>query len=166
MNIQRFILICLSLSLTACYTFNPAKSSTSLDKLKTFSVGIIVDEAGGPAFLSNKVTERIRSYFQQNTRLILIKNNADLTIEGRVTAYTTSPNNVGSDNIATSNRLTISLSLNCENTADPAQSFQNKNFDKFDIYGSNQSLPAVEGNLTTNIIDLLVVDIFNTVFTW
>lgn len=165
MKLQRFLLICISLFFTACYTFNPAKSSTSLDNIKTFSVGIIVDEAGGPAFLSNKVTERIRSYFQQNTRLILVKNNADLSIEGKITAYTTSPNNIGSDNNATSNRLTIALAINCENTADPSQSFQ-KSFDKFDVYDSNKSLPNVEAELTTNIIELLVVDIFNQVLNW
>lgn len=160
----KFYLLALSISMTACYTFNAAKTSSSLSKLKTFSIATVENEGGGPAYLSVKVTERLRSYFQQNTKLILVKNNADLIIDGKITAYSTTANAIGGDSRATGNRLTISLSLNCTNNANTDESFTNKSFTQFKTYEGD--LPSSENSLTDDISDLLVIDVFNAAFTW
>lgn len=163
---QKIYLILLSTLLTACYTFNPAKSSPLMTEFKTFSVSPLIDEGGSPAFLPNKLTEKIRNYFQQNTRMILVKDNGQLMIDGRITGYTTSPNAIGSDSRATSNRLTITLAINCYNNIKSEAMLTNQSIDQFMEYPVSTPLPSVEANLTDEISQLLVVKIFNEVFTW
>lgn len=162
----KIYLVILSTFLTACYTFNPAKSSPLISEFKTFSVAIFVDEGGSPAYLPNKITEKLSSYFQQNTRLILVKNNADLVIDGKITGYTTSPNAIGSDSRATSNRLTVSISVNGYNNLKSEDVIKNQSFSQFQEYPVNQPLPSVENTLNEDITDKLVIDVFNGIFTW
>ncbi|MFN8436410.1 MAG: LPS assembly lipoprotein LptE [Cytophagales bacterium] len=158
--------IILSFVLTGCYSFNPAKSSTSLAKMKTFSIGVITDQAGGPSFLSNKVTDKLRNYFLQNTRLKMVTENADLNITGKIVFYNTSTNAVSTTNTSENNRLTLRIVLDCENVIEPSESFQNSSFENFEVYNANQNLVSVEQDLTTKILDNITIEVFNKVFSW
>lgn len=98
--------------------------------------------------------------------MILVKDNGELMIDGRITGYTTTPNAIGSDSRATSNRLTITLAINCYNNIKSEAMLTNQTIDQFKEYPVTTPLPSVEQSLTDDISELLVVKIFNEVFTW
>ncbi len=163
---QKIYLILLSTFLTACYTFNPAKSSPLMSEFKTFSVSPIIDEGGSPAYLPNKLTEKIRSYFQQNTRMILVKDNGELMIDGKITSYTTGANAIGSDSRATSNRLTVNIAITGYNNIKSETLINNQSFSQFREYPVDSPLPSVETELNEDIVNKLTIDVFNGIFTW
>ncbi|HTF81211.1 MAG TPA: LptE family protein [Cytophagales bacterium] len=137
-----------------------------MNEFKTFSVSPLIDESGAPAYLANKLTEKIRNYFQQNTRMILVKQNGDLMVDGRITKYATAPNAIGSDSRATSNRLTVTVAITAYNNIKSQNILDNQSFEKFREYPVDTPLPSVESNLNEEIANLLVVEIFNGIFTW
>ena len=101
-------------------------------------------------------TERLKSYFQQNTSLTVISENGDLNMEGSIENYTLAPiapsaatgqNTVG---FSSQNRITITISVSYTNTKDEAFNFTNKSFSFFQDFDPNtQSLTQNERKVST-----------------
>ena len=84
-----------------------------------------------------------------------------------MTGYTVAASAVGAGDVASKNRLTITVKVNFTNRKYPEDNFEDKNFSGYADYDSTLSLDAVEAGLTTEIVDKLVEDIFNaTVAQW
>lgn len=150
--------------LSGCYSFSGTNLSPDV---KTISVDVFPDEAGGPSKLSNFFTEKVKNYYQQNSRLTLIKNNGDLRVEGRITNYTLTPEAQSGNNTAALNRLTISVIVNFQNTKDDQASFQNQSFSQFELFEQTKTLSQVEDELIEKISDRIILDLFNkTVASW
>ena len=121
---------------------------------------------GNPS-LSNDLTEAMKDKFRKLTRLEQVDMDGDLEITGEIIGYEVAASAVSADEIATQNRLTVTVKVNFESRKYPEDSFSNKNFSAYADYDSTNSLDAVENALCTEIIDKIVEDLFNaTVAQW
>lgn len=116
--------------------------------------------------LSNSLTEALQDKFRKMTRLEQVEMDGDLEIEGSVTGYDVRAAAISADEVASMNRLTVSVKIKFTNRKYPEEDFE-KSFSAYGDYESTQSLDAVEGTLCEDIVDKLVEDILNaTVANW
>ncbi|MCL2502123.1 MAG: LPS assembly lipoprotein LptE [Bacteroidales bacterium] len=132
--------------------------------VQTIYVGYIDNRAPlvNPA-LSNIVTEQLKDKFLKLTRLSLVDEDDDwdLRMEGEITDYETRSIAVTAEEVATMQRLTITLRITFENKEDPSQSFDNRQFSKFSDYPATRTLGDVESTLVPEIVEQLIEEIFN-----
>lgn len=161
------ILAALTLSVCSCGIYSFSGTSIQPD-INTITIGYFEYRAlkVNPS-LSNDLTEAIRTRFRRMTRLEQVDTDGDLEIIGEVTGYTVAASAVAAGDVASKNRLTITVKVNFTNRKYPEDNFEDKNFSGYADYDSTLSLDAVEAGLTTEIVDKLVEDIFNaTVAQW
>lgn len=161
------ILAALTLSVCSCGIYSFSGTSIQPD-VNTITIGYFEYRAlkVNPS-LSNELTEAIRTRFRRMTRLEQVDTDGDLEITGEVTGYTVAASAVAAGDMASKNRLTITVKVNFTNRKYPEDNFEDKNFSGYADYDSTLSLDAVEAGLTTEIVDKLVEDIFNaTVAQW
>ena len=72
-----------------------------------------------------------------------------------------SASSITADEVAASNKLTISVKVSFINRKHPEDDFTDKSFSNYSEYDSTLSIDAVEANLTAEIVEKLVEDIFN-----
>lgn len=161
------ILATLTLSVCSCGIYSFSGTSIQPD-VNTITIGYFEYRAMkvNPS-LSNELTEAIRTRFRRMTRLEQVDTDGDLEITGEVTGYTVAASAVAAGDVASKNRLTITVKVSFTNRKYPEDNFEDKNFSGYADYDSTLSLDAVEAGLTTEIVDKLVEDIFNaTVAQW
>lgn len=161
------VLAALTLSVCSCGIYSFSGTSIQPD-INTITIGYFEYRAlkVNPS-LSNDLTEAIRTRFRRMTRLEQVDTDGDLEITGEVTGYTVAASAVAAGDVASKNRLTITVKVNFTNRKYPEDNFEDKNFSGYADYDSTLSLDAVEAGLTTKIVDKLVEDIFNaTVAQW
>lgn len=161
------VLVALTLSVCSCGIYSFSGTSIQPD-VNTITIGYFEYRAlkVNPS-LSNELTEAIRTRFRRMTRLEQVDTDGDLEITGEVTGYTVAASAVAAGDVASKNRLTITVKVNFTNRKYPEDNFEDKNFSGYADYDSTLSLDAVEAGLTTEIVDKLVEDIFNaTVAQW
>ena len=101
------------------------------------------------------------------TRLEQVEQDGDLEITGEIIGYSVAPTAVSANEVATQNRLTVTVRVNFSNRKYPEDDFDAKNFSAYADYDSTNSLDAVESTLCAEIVDKLIEDIFNaTVAQW
>ena len=146
------------------YSFSGASISP---EVKTFTVKFFTKTASlGPASLSQTFTEKLKDKFISQTNLGLVDKNGDLTFEGAITNYYVSPISIQTNEIAASNRLTITVNVKFTNLKDEKQNFESS-FSRYADYESTKNLAVIEDQLITEINDQLVDDIFNkAVINW
>jgi hypothetical protein len=116
--------------------------------------------------LSNTLTSALRDRFTNQTSLRVIPQQGDLAFDGEITDYRTTPVAIQSDQTAALNRLTITVNVRFFNKFDESKGFETK-FTQYMDYPSEQDLNAVKDRLITDIVDMLVDDIFNkSVVNW
>lgn len=161
------VLAALTLSICSCGIYSFSGTSIQPD-VNTITIGYFEYRAlkVNPS-LSNDLTEAIRTRFRRMTRLEQVDTDGDLEITGEVTGYTVAASAVAAGDVASKNRLTITVKVSFTNRKYPEDNFEDKNFSGYADYDSTLSLDAVEAGLTTEIVDKLVEDIFNaTVAQW
>lgn len=161
------VLAALTLSICSCGIYSFSGTSIQPD-INTITIGYFEYRAlkVNPS-LSNDLTEAIRTRFRRMTRLEQVDTDGDLEITGEVTGYTVAASAVAAGDVASKNRLTITVKVSFTNRKYPEDNFEDKNFSGYADYDSTLSLDAVEAGLTTEIVDKLVEDIFNaTVAQW
>ncbi|MGK7397722.1 MAG: LptE family protein [Candidatus Cyclobacteriaceae bacterium M3_2C_046] len=169
-----FIII-FSGTISSCGVYSLSGIAIDYSQIQTISIQNFYDEStGGPPNLAQRFTEELRDYYQRNTQLTLENNDGDLHIEGNITGYNFSPvapvasGNPNVQDLAGSQRLTISINVTYINTVDDEQTFENRRFSFFDDYNPDtEELSAVEERLIENIFEQVIYDIFNaTVANW
>ena len=158
------ILILASLFLCGCsvkYSFSGASISPLA---RTFSVQYFQNRAPivQPG-LSQNITDALIDKCKAQTSLKYINSIGDVNFEGEITDYNTKPLTVGADALAATNRFTISIKVKFTNAIDPNLSFE-QTFSGYKDYNSNLDLSAVEKDLSDQIVEILVEDIFNQAF--
>jgi hypothetical protein len=111
--------------------------------------------------LSNDITEALRTRFRRMTRLEQVEQDGDMELSGEIIGYDVRPASVSADEIATQNRLTITVRVTFINRKYPEDNFEGKSFSAYADYDSTNSLDSVESSLCAEIIDKLIEDIFN-----
>jgi hypothetical protein len=116
--------------------------------------------------LSNNMTEALMDKFRKLTKLRQVPQGGDLVLECQILNYETASIGVTADEVASKNRLTVTMKVVFTNVKYPKESFD-RNFAAFEDYPSTVSFDAAEANLVEQIIEKLTEDIFNsTVANW
>ena len=153
------------LSSCGVYTF----SGVAIDdgKVKTISIDNFYNDSGsGPPNMSQLFTERIKDYYQQNTRLALVPENGDLQLEGAITRYEFVPvaaRASGSSevaDVASEMRLNITVEATYLNTTDDQYDFVNRDFTFFADFDADRDPSSVENELIDQIFEQIIFDIF------
>jgi len=143
------------------YSFSGAVTSP---EVKTISVSQFQNRASlvQPG-LSQLITEALTDKCKAQTSLSFTSETGDVSFEGEITDYNTRPLTVSADASAAMNRFTISVRVKYTNAYDPDLSFES-NFSRYQDYDSSLDLSQVEGELSEDIVEMLVEDIFNKAF--
>jgi len=148
-----------AITFTSCgiYSF---KQGSIPPEVKTISIANIYNESGGgPANLTQIFTEKLKNYYQQNSRLLVVNSNGDWQLEGKITTYQTLPI-APQGTTAALNRLTIILQLKFINNNDEKTNFDQA-FSFFEDYDPTKTLTLIETDLIQLISDQIVIDVFN-----
>jgi hypothetical protein len=164
----RFLpLLLMACLFSGCWWYSFTGTNLS-PEVKTISVGYIENRAPriNPT-LSNLITEQLKDKYTKLTNLGMTDSDADLTITGEITGYDNVALAVTADEVASKNRLTITVKIKFVNRVTPRESFDNKQFSKFVDYSSTQSLDSVEALLVDEILKEIIEEIFvATVANW
>ena len=155
------LLLALMLSLSSCGIYSFSGTSIQPD-VNTVTINLFEYKAlkVNPT-LSNDLTEGLKNRFRTMTRLEQVEMDGDLEITGEVTGYNVSTSSITADEVAASNKLTISVKVSFINRKHPEDDFTDKSFSNYSEYDSTLSIDAVEASLTAEIVEKLVEDIFN-----
>lgn len=166
---SHFVLLgCLSVMLIACsvsYKFNG--SSINYDKVKTISIADFpIKSEFVYAPLGTKFNEDLKDIFIRQTRLQLVKQNADLQIDGEITGYNQYNQAVSADGYSSEVKLTITVNVRFVNNTNHKEDFEQQ-FTAFRTYDSRQLLTAVQDGLIAEMTKEITDQIFNaTVANW
>jgi hypothetical protein len=131
---------------------------------KTFSVAYIPNLASivSPT-LSQRLTERLKQKFINETQLKLAQTDGDLQFSGKIVDYKTTPVGVQGNNVNAVNQLSVSVEITFDNNKDETKNFTQV-FTTFVNYPADQNFSSVEDQLVQTAIEQLVTDIFNKAF--
>ena len=160
-------LLAAALTLSACGIYSFSGTSIQND-VNTVNIDFFEYRAEkvNPS-LSNDITEALRTRFRRMTRLEQVEQDGDLEISGEIVGYNVAPAAVSADEIATRNRLTVTVRVSFTNRKYPEDDFDGKSFSAYADYDTTNTLDAVESTLCAEIVDKLIEDIFTaTVAQW
>jgi len=143
------------------YSFSGADIPESA---KTASVELFVSNAGlANPNLPLKITERLKDQILSQTKLLLVREGADLQFSGVITGYDIRPVAVQANETAGLNRLTITVQVTYINKFDEKKNYV-QTFSRFADYDSALELSSVEDQLMDDINKQLVQDMFDKAF--
>ena len=147
------------------YSFNGA--SIDYSKTKTIQINdfpIRSSYVWGP--MAPMFNNALKDQYANHTRLVQVKRNGDIKIEGEITQYTQRNKSVSSEGYSAQTELSITVNVRYTNNVNHKEDFE-RQFTASQTYETTQSLNAVQEELVTQIIDDLVDQIFNaTVANW
>lgn len=156
------------LTLLGCsvqYKFN--MSSIDYTKVKTIQINdfpIRSSYVWGP--MGPMFNNQLKDEFASHTRLIQVKRNGDLKIEGEITQYSQRNKSVSSEGYSAQTELSMTVNVRFTNNKNHAEDFE-RQFTSTKSYDTTQSLNAVQEELVTQMVKDLVEQIFNaTVANW
>jgi hypothetical protein len=162
MRIYHFILLlaasALAQSCSVSYSFTGADIPAAANTVSVKQFRIVTPMAAPNYDLI--ITEAYKDLMLAQTRLDLIDKKGDLQYEGTITRYETGNAAVSGDELATLNRLSISVKVKYINTIEREKNFE-RTFTRFADYDSNTDFNAVEAELIEEINDQLIQDIFD-----
>ena len=154
--------------LTACtvsYKFNGA--SIDYTKTKTITIAdfpIRASYVWGP--MQSIFNNELKDIFANHTKLIQVKRDGDLKIEGEITLYSQRTKSVSSEGYSAQTELAMTVNVRFTNNKNHKEDFE-RQFTATSTYETTQSLSAVQEELVTEMVKSLTDQIFNaTVANW
>ena len=166
--IKVMMMTALALIITACsvsYKFNGA----SIDYSKTKTIQIVdfpirssyVWGPMGPMF-----NNQLKDEFASHTKLIQVKRNGDLKIEGEITRYEQRNKSVTAEGSSSMVELSMTVNVRYTNNKDHEQDFEQQ-FTAQQSFDSKLQLNSVQEGLVQEMVKDIVQQIFNaTVANW
>ncbi len=166
--LHTFSLVLLVFLFNGCgiYSFT---GTTLAPDIRTISVANFYNNSGGgPANLSQTLTESIKEYYIRNSTLKIAPAgaDADLYLEGTITGYDvtpiapTSPSSDTQTPLASLNRLTVRVQVKFVHSKDDTQSFDSA-FSAYEDFPQDRTLTQVENEKIPIIFERIVFDVFN-----
>lgn len=166
--ISLFGLICTAVFLSACsvsYKFNGA--SIDYTKTKTIQIKDFPIRSAyvwGP--MASIFNNELRDIFGKQTKLIQVKRNGDLQIEGEITQYQQRNKSVSADGYSAQTELSMTVNVRFTNTKKHDEDFE-RTFTATQTYESTRNLNSVQEELVTQMTQDICDQIFNaTVANW
>jgi hypothetical protein len=164
MKIRLLFLFFVLMGLWSCKPHVSLSGASIPDEAKTISVGFFANNTSlGAPSLSQRFSEKLRDMVSQQTRLALTKQNGDLQFEGYISDYNVVPVAITSNDAASQNRLTISVSVKYSNKFDAAKNFE-QIFTRFMDFPTTSNISTEEPKLVEEIYRQITEDIFNRAF--
>ena len=141
------------------YKFNGA--SIDYSKTKTIQIAefpIRSSYVWGP--MGPMFNNQLKDQFANNTRLIQVRNNGDLKLEGEITQYTQRNKSVSAEGYSAQTELSITVNVRFTNTKNHSEDFE-RQFTASQSYETTQSLASVQEELVTQMVKDLCDQIFN-----
>ena len=155
-------------SFTSCqisYKFNGA--SIDYSKTKTIQIAdfpIRSSYVCGP--MASIFNNELKDQFANHTRLIQVKRNGDLKIEGEITRYDQRNKSVSSEGYSSQTELSMTVNVRFTNNVNHTEDFEQQ-FTATATYENTQTLNAVQEELVTQMVKEITEQIFNaTVANW
>lgn len=163
------IMLCaVAMTLASChvsYKFNGA--SIDYNKTKTIQIAdfpIRSSYVWGP--MAAIFNNQLKDHFANHTRLMQVKRNGDLKIEGEITQYTQRNKAVTAEGYSAQTELSMTVNVRFTNNANHNEDFE-KQFTATSTYETTQSLNSVQEELVTQMVKDITDQIFNaTVANW
>ena len=159
--------ICLLL-LAACsvsYKFNGA--SIDYTKTRTIQINdfpIRSTYVWGP--MASIFNNELKDIYANHTRLVQVKRNGDLKIEGEITQYSQRNKSVSSEGYSAQTELSITVNVRFINNKNHSEDFE-RQFTASQSYETTRNLSSVQEELVTQMVKDLTEQIFNaTVANW
>ena len=147
-------------SCSVSYKFNGA--SIDYSKTKTIQISdfpIRSSYVWGP--MASIFNNQLKDQFANHTKLIQVKRNGDLKIDGEITRYDQRNKSVSSEGYSAQTELTMTVNVRFTNNVNHAEDFE-KQFSASATYETTQSLNAVQEELVTEMVKDITDQIFNT----
>ena len=160
------VLTCLILmSCSVSYKFNGA--SIDYNKTKTITLAdfpIRSSYVWGP--MANIFNNQLKDQFANHTKLMQVKRNGDLKIDGEITRYDQRNKSVSSEGYSAQTELSMTVNVRFTNNQNHAEDFE-RQFTSTATYETTQSLNSVQEELVTQMVKDICDQIFNaTVANW
>ncbi len=163
------IILCISLAvLSACsvsYKFNGA--SIDYSKTKTIQIAdfpIRASYVWGP--MAPMFNNALKDIYANHTKLIQVKRNGDLKVEGEIIRYEQRNKSVSADGYSAQTELKMTVNVRFTNNTNHAEDFE-RQFSAAASYETTQSLNSVQEELVTQMTKEITEQIFNaTVANW
>ena len=109
---------------------------------------------------------QLKDTYANPTKLIQVKRNGDLKIEGEITQYNQRNKSVSSEGYSAQVELSMTVNVRFTNNVNHSEDFE-RQFTATTTYESTQSLNSVQEELVTQMVKELTDQIFNaTVANW
>ena len=158
-------------SVESCRVYSLSGVATTAKTIEVDSFFNNTDLA--PANLGQTFTNKLKDYYQQNSGLRVITENAELHIEGVISEYRINPiapvatGNPNDANTAALSRLTIGVKITYEDNIESRNGFKDRTFSFYKDFDNTLNFTTVQEDLEKKIFDQILIDIFNaTVATW
>ena len=162
--------ICLTscILLTACSVSSKLNgASIDYSKTKTIQISdfpIRSSYVWGP--MAPMFNNQLRDEFSAHTRLIHVKRNGDLKIEGEITQYQQRNKSVSADGYSAQTELSMTVNVRFTNNANHSEDFE-RTFTASQSYETTKTLNEVQEELVTQMCKDICDQIFNaTVANW
>ena len=160
-----FASLCITTSCSVSYKFNGA--SIDYSKTKTIQIADFPIRATyvwgpmGPLF-----NNQLKDQFANHTRLVQVRSNGDLKIEGEITRYEQRNKAVSSEGYSAQTELSMTVNVRFTNNVNHNEDFE-RQFSAVASYETTQSLNSVQEELVTQMVKEITDQIFNaTVANW
>ena len=168
---RRIMLFCMFISLliaSACsvsYKFNGASIDYSTTKtIQISDFPIRSSYVWGP--MASIFNNKLKDIYANHTRLIQVRRNGDLKIEGEITRYEQRNKAVSSEGYSAQTELSMTVNVRFTNNANHTEDFE-RQFTAAATYETTQSLNSVQEELVTQMVEEITDQIFNaTVANW
>lgn len=159
------LLIIVLASCSVSYKFNGA--SIDYSKTKTIQIAdfpIRSSYVWGP--MASIFNNTLKDEFANHTRLIQVKRNGDLKIEGEITQYSQRNKSVTAEGSSAQAELSMTVNVRFTNNANHAEDFE-RQFTATSSFETTTSLSSVQEQLVTEMVEDITDQIFNaTVANW
>lgn len=167
-HIKTALLTVMMLLLVSCsvsYKFNGA----SIDYTKTKTIQIAdfpIRSSYLWAPMASIFNNQLKDVFANHTRLIQVKRNGDMKIEGEITQYSQRNKAVTAEGTSAQAELSMTVNVRFTNNANHSEDFE-KQFTATSTFETTQSLNSVQEELVTQMVEDITDQIFNaTVANW
>ncbi len=159
-----FLIIGLVLVSQSCGTYSFSGASIP-PEMKTISVQFFENTSALVVpYLSQQFTEGLKDRIRNQSRLSIVRTEADANFEGRITDYSIRPVAIQGNDRAGLNRVTVTVMVKYTNVLKPELNFE-QSFQAFQEFSLNQGpIQTQEQKLLALIIRQLTEDIFNKAF--
>lgn len=167
-KVKIFFLCLVTLLTTACtvsYKFNGA--SIDYSKTKTIQIAdfpIRSSYVWGP--MASIFNNQLKDIYANHTKLIQVRRNGDLKVEGEITRYEQRNKAVSAEGYSAQTELSMTVNVRFTNNTNHNEDFE-RTFTATSTYETTQSLNSVQEELVTQMVKEITDQIFNaTVANW